>query len=249
MKNLFKTITLIILAATSLPYSPVEANTQAIARMQSFAANAYGFICKYPVLAHPGLMKQTESPAHFLHSIDKSTLTTVSKTIIFDQEYFDKLVQNNDFKTLTAHTIHEHTHLDEDHGILLLRAQMDFQKQTNKTISVSDMNPGNTPDTILRLNRALEERADAGIKRFPDLCLNQYRYFMKDGDREYSELQEELRNEKKPEMRKSIEMVLAIFHSNNPDLIKTVENATHPNPYRRALYFKKWAQDGGLKNI
>jgi hypothetical protein len=250
MKNLIKTIAVNIFIIAGISHSAIVASPQEIARLQSFAANVYGYICKYPITAYPGLMKQTQSPAHFAHQIDASNLTTVSKQIIFDQEYFDKLVQKNDLKTLTASMIHEHTHLDQDHGILLLRAQIELQKQTKNTVSfVGDMNPGNTPDTILGLNRTLEERADAGVKRFPDLCLNQYHYFMKDGDREYKELQQELLNEKDPQMRSTIETVLKIFRSNNPELIKTVENGTHPNPYRRALYFKKWAQDGGLKNI
>lgn len=245
-----KTITLSIFVAASLLTSATHANPQAIARLQSFAANAYGFICKYPITAHPGLMKQTQSPAHFVHNIDKSTLTTVSKHIIFDQEYFDRLIQSSDLKTLTAHTIHEHTHLEEDHGITLLRAQLDSQKLKNDNFPfVGDMNPGNTPNALLTLNRSLEERADAGLKRFPDLCLNQYHYSMKDGDREYKELQQEWLNEQDPQQRDLIASVLAIFRSNNPELIKTIENATHPNPYRRALYFKKWAEDGGLKNI
>lgn len=233
MKNLIKTIAVNILAIAALSSNAITANPEGIARLQSFAANAYGFIFKYPILTLPGLTEQGRAVASCEHAIKTSTLTTISKEITFDENYFYDSMENNNLKRLVALAIHEHTHLYEDHAIIQMRAERE----------------GKTPNEILQLRRNLEERADAGVRQFPDLCLDQYDFFMKSGDRQCKQLEQELLNQKDRQMRAKYATVLSILNSKNPELIKTIEFETHPYSYRRALYFKKWAEDGGLKNI
>lgn len=247
MKNPIKTITLSILVAAGILSSTVEAHTQAIAKLQSFAANAYGFICKYPI----SVVRDYKYPVNSSQAVavnNQNQLSYASKDIIYDERFFEE----NSLKTLTSFMIHEHTHLDEEHAIDIVRAHLDFKNNKNVTIGSKLWKPEESQAAMLALFRNSEERADAGLKPFPDLCLNLHHFFKNLGEKQSNNLEQKLCTETDPEKRSHLATMLSILRSNNPELIKNSgieDSQTHPIHWRRALYFKKWAQEGGLKNI
>lgn len=222
--------------------NPAHAMTNKINNLRIFAKSIYGFVCKYPIKRQHGAIELGSPPAHTKLLINRKTLETASKTIVFDKEYFNELMNKNDFRTLTAQTIQVHTKLDQDHDLKLWVARTKLENNP-------DLDPKDTEASLWALNRQFIEDADAGLKQFPDLCLNQYDYFMNEATQEEARLQEQLHNEKDPKMQVVLRYWLNTVKTKNPELLKTLElGDPNPHPLRRALYFKQWVDEGGIQN-
>lgn len=236
--------TLIVIICITLGHSnPAHAMHSEINNLLSFAKNVYQFTCKYPIKCQYGAIGLGNPPAHTKLLINRKTLETASKTIVFDEEYFDRLSNNEkDFRTLTAQTIQAHTKLDLDHDLTLWVARTKLENSP-------DLDPKDAEAYLLALNRTSVEEADAGLKQFPDLCLNQYKYFKNEAKQEKKELQEQLRNAKDPKMQAVLQYWLKTVKIKNPEKLKTLElGDPNPHPLRRALYFKQWTEEGGIQN-
>lgn len=126
---------------------------------------------------------------------------------------------SNDFLTYTL--MHENKHCTENHG-LKFASVMNTHEET-------------------ALNIAQEEEADAAIKHIPELC---HAAAQTHSDK--------IGQERKALCTFDLRNLLTLYDSNDPSSLKHIEiinELSHPLYKRRALYFKKWAEDGGLKTL
>lgn len=244
MKNIIKTMTLLsILIITGLTdASPLTT------KLFSFAKQTYGLVFKHPIVLQKGFQELCKSPGAYHHLLDTSgsTLKTISKTIILDDQFFHKNMALGNLKDLTAVIIHEHTHLDQDHAMkqMALQLQVKHALDNKQNIGI-DGKPYSKElfeKKLLQLNRYHEYLADAGIKPYPDLCLNQYEHFNNVANDECKELIQVLNTSVDPAQRAYAKRILDVFQSKDVKALESLEtNETHPIHARRALYFLDWA--------